>query len=71
MMDWDSWKRSIEGIGPRVAGPHSVLDTVADGPHPGLPGYASNKTNLYHCEVICQTCGARWPEGGTYPEKCE
>ena len=65
-MSYESWKGLIESIGIRSAGPHKrVLDTVAEGPHPIL-----KREFDYHCLVVCQDCGAEWPEGGEYPEDC-
>ena len=40
----------------REAGPHIVKDIRRTGDR---------------CLVICQRCGAKWPEGYYYPEVCE
>ena len=62
------YKDDIESIGLRPAGPHTVLDTVREGPPPHWP---SRKNEPEHVVVVCQDCGAEWFEGGLYPAKCE
>ena len=60
------FRDGIESIGLRPAGPHTVLDTVRDGPPAGFPNRGDE-----HVVVVCQECGADWLEGGLYPAKCE